>query len=614
MSITRHYRISLNLEGPLLTHGGGGKAFGLDATMLRYHGVPVINGSEVRGNLRHALEYFAGLLKSRSKGADTVRPVTGSDIRRWFGQDPRRDRPADMAPQRAALDFDFFWRLVEGEERYLDSNYRNRNRIKIDQATQLTETGSLHVTEDRFGTGERVHLSGRVIARFEDAREADHCTHWLRKALHYLPAIGALKSVGFGRVLEGYLHIEDAPSPAPIPEIPDDPRRLGLILTLDRPFCVGKPRTPDSNRIVSEECISGNVLKGVLARRLDDATKTELKFDDLVFRHALPAPVGKPVRQAPIPLSAAVFETEVRDLALQKEPCLLKKTDGDVREPLFRPDWKGKHYKLIESAFLGEDNKKPDRYLSVRTAINPEKGVAEESQLFSHECVDPAGFVWCSEIDLSAIEDKDERCQIFDKLTVLLATGFDGIGKTKARATVAFRPEGFSNGTVGGVENDTYVVRLVTPARLLPDDLNVHGCNGDEQLREFYANYWRSESGGAFKLSHYFARQTLAGGEFHQKYYRKHSKSGKKGYRPDWLTEAGSVFVLQVVDLEAAKAKACLDRWRQRGLGVTYDRKDDNWQSDPFLPENGFGEVLIQAASQLSHCAAGEGFEYVPVF
>lgn len=61
MSIMRHYQLTLTFTGPLISQATGTIPLGLDAAMQMHNHHPVINGSLIRGNIRHALTEFAEL-------------------------------------------------------------------------------------------------------------------------------------------------------------------------------------------------------------------------------------------------------------------------------------------------------------------------------------------------------------------------------------------------------------------------------------------------------------------------------------------------------------------------------------------------------------------------
>lgn len=582
----RTYLLRLVFEGPFLTHAVGTLGFGTDAAMQRYHGRPVIGGSLIRGNLRHAWNEFATLLAGDPEGR-----VLSDSIDRWLGAESRE---GDFEPNRAAADFDMFWKLA-GDAGTAGAE-RHRHRIKIDPGTGQVEEGALQTIEDFCGAGAFPTFEGRLHARLEDDLDAEAFEGWVRKAVDYISAMGALKGAGFGRLSAAELSVM-----TPVWRLwkghakPADPDRFGIVLHLDQPFCVGRPRTNDTNLVEGEDQIPGSVLKAVIARALGndaDALEELFAINELIVTHAIPARAGAPIRGTALPLSLASFDGEVHDLALKDKPVLLQTRDG-VLAPAFVPDWKGKDWKAAREAF-GDIPSAPGRYLHVRTEIDSDSGVSKESRLFSQDCADPWGHVWCADLELGLIPP-GERGRVCENLLRLFEQDLRGIGKTKARARVEVRSEPFGrSGRPRLLACGKFIVLLRTHARLLPAQLDCDGCNSDNYLCKRYQDYWKTASEGRLRLSHHFARERRVGGAFYWRHYRRHEAH----YAPEWLTEAGSVFVVEPTGDGEAAADLLYD-WGRFGLPPAADRKDENWRTDPYRRENGFGEIVVNHPAQL---------------
>jgi hypothetical protein len=608
------YRLTLTLQAPLLSHAAGALTLGLDAALQRYHGHIVLNGSLIRGNLRQLLEAMVQALSGEPAGS-----LLQADLETWLGLGADRNDLGLDGARRARLAFDYFWRL-DPESVGPPPDQDQRFRVEI-APTGTAKDGSLLVIEEPFAIGEEPVFAGFIGACFADEAERERCERWMGKALGSLTALGAYKGVGFGRVLEASLaSIVPVLQTRPAPAEPLAGDRLGLVLRLDRPFNAGLDalHQPQGNRWLHQDNIPGLVLKGVLAQALDGDSsqlRERLCFDDLIVSNATPARPAAPGRRLPLPLSLAVVEDgpghyETRDLALQSEPCLLA-IGGRAQAPCFLPDWKDAQREAAERAF-GEPELGLERLLSVRTAILPEGRVSAEGQLFALECTDPWGHVWCSDLDLDSVPESD-RPRVCDNLVELLAPGLENIGKTKARARVRLVPGGLraipnpaqilaiapdGRDRAAGeplTAQDRFIVLLCSPARLLParweSDRRVPATNGHRQLHALYDDYWRHASDGRLGLGHHFAQQDLIGGTFYWKHYR----GGDDGYRPEWLTVPGSVFALAPLQLDLPVIQALLHRWLRRGLppAPDRDRPDEDWRSDPFIPQNGFGEVCL---------------------
>lgn len=587
----RHYRLRLVFAGPLLSRAVGTLGFGVDAAMQRYRGRPVIAGSLVRGNLRHALEHFAEVLGGHEEGADLIER---SD--RWFGIKSREG----FEPARGEVEFHLFWRLVDDACAPIWASHRHR--ITIDPQTGRTKSRHLQIIEDRFGAGASPTFEGDIQAQFQDALDAEAFERWLNKALDYIAGMGALKGGGFGR-LDGAELIVQERVWSLSNRRRNDPGgdRLGIVLHLDRPFCIARPRTPDSNIIEGEDHIPGSVIKAVIARALgnDSPRLQELyDFDRLIVTHALPAASGRPERGVPLPLSLASFGGEIHDLASEGQPVLMKwempQEQARYVAPAFRPDWKGRDWDAAVARF-GAAPTRPARWLHVRTAIDRSRDIAAQSQLFSQDCVDPCGTIWCADIELGLIE-ASQRDRVRENLIRLFQQALTGIGKTKARARVEVCFQPFDGGGRPEPRADgRFIVLLRSPARLLPSRLDFTGINTDEFLATLYRQYWSYASKGTLRLEHYFATERRVGGEFHWRHYR----GGRHvPYEPEWLTEPGSVFVVSGTNDPEAAADVLGD-WARFGLPPAPDRADDDWRTDPYRRENGFGEIMVNHPMQL---------------
>jgi hypothetical protein len=130
-------------------------------------------------------------------------------------------------------------------------------------------------------------------------------------------------------------------------------------------------------------------------------------------------------------------------------------------------------------------------------------------------------------------------------------------------------------------------VSLNTEALLNP----LKEINNDDlgSLEASYKNYWASVSNTGLELSHFFAEQQLAGGVFAANY--RQTSLGQ--YRPWFVTKAGSTFVLKIKNTDGLKL---LKQWALTGLPLSDAVKGyygKSWKENPYGPENGYGEILI---------------------
>jgi hypothetical protein len=212
-----------------------------------------------------------------------------------------------------------------------------------------------------------------------------------------------------------------------------------------------------------------------------------------------------------VPKTEALFDLLDRD-----GPVLLRDNHGAWRAPLFAIDWK--ESAKVEAAFGWP---RLDRELRVRTAIDSERQRAASEQLFAQELVVPAPEVaWLASVDLGAIEDTPARDRVRGQLRELLLGGLRGLGKTKAPVAVALLPPAGDaeawprRGPASGEEpwRGRHSVLLQTPALLCDPE----GVFPDRDVASAYDEVWKELSGGALRLVRFFARQSLAGGEYRE--------------------------------------------------------------------------------------------------
>lgn len=574
------FKIELEIQAPILVKSSSPAAFGVDAAMdvMPYgpdKGKPRIPGTALRGNLAEAFEQL-------HPGSTRA----GSWIGRWVGREP--DSSTDAL--RGALilgDLVSATRADPGND---------RTRIKIDEDMGSVESGMLQVIETPWRAGRPVTFSG--IAWLYDANMDDlpgkDAAAVLQRALSWLTQLGAHKTIGFGRIRKATV------TPLPAEDRSEDASLAGaecLDVTLrpQQPLCVARHGSMD-NLFVSEEFIPGNMLAGAImetAKHLGLADDLKSAGFDLVrFRHAFPAR-NEGVRRFGIPCSW----TTAGDMV---EYPVAKTVGG--RAPSFSLDWKDKDWTRFEQS-IGVVH--PARELRVRTKIDSQKRTADRGsgtatdggKLFAWETVHPfladgTPCLWNARIDLTALEDQNRRDKIAELLrTVLANLGF--VSKTKALCPASVRKGTPDSHTINSAQ--PLLLDLVTPALLVDPrwQKGTAGHTSSADLLDLYQEAWSKLSGQSLELTHFFARQQLLGGEQAERTFLKH-----KAYNPWLLTSAGSVFSFTVKDPDTAQRK--LDEWLRQGLGMpdwaTQENIGTTWRTNPYLRENGFGEIAIHAA------------------
>ncbi len=586
--------VTLTLIGPILTRGGQSPAPGIDAPMARDGcGRFLLPFSLIKGKVVDALR--------------DLRPGD-ADVADWLGK-PSGDANRDYEPDRGRLRFGDFATEQMGTQKGATGD-GVIERIAIDRGTGSVAKRMLAMLEAPFGYGEPVAFTGTVEFIADDA-EAERIRVALDEALRWVPAYGALRTVGFGRtqsVTTTLVKVVESAASAPALV----GAALALRLTLDRPLClVGKKHS--RNHFESLESIPGTVLKGATARLLLELSGTRSNaidptaprghfpkvwrhFEAIRFAEARPMESDATRRPVEPPLSLVVVPdglNDFEDVALLVEAKLFPTKSGPPAAPAFMPDWKDTEFASVRQAFGWPLLPRERR---TRTAIDADTGRAADQELFSYGLVLPKrgekSFVWETVIGLERLP-LGERVAVAGELANLFAYGLPNVGKTRAVAAVEWLPKR-TDPQVGGVTPvaGRYTVTLQTDC--LMTDPTILG-DDPEKLHAAYDDFWAEASGGALKLSHFFARQSLHGGYLSKRF------GAKRAYEPYLVTDRGSVFVLETLDID--NVAACLDAWRDGALPVPkwvevrYGRPGEPlWKTCPFLPHVGFGEVAVDLA------------------
>jgi hypothetical protein len=241
------------------------------------------------------------------------------------------------------------------------------------------------------------------------------------------------------------------------------------------------------------------------------------------------------------------------------------------------------------------------RELRVRTAMDRQRRRAQEAQLFAYEMVVPEGRDWYGTVDLSRIP-QDARPAVVAQLQSLLSYGLRGLGKTKVSAQVqtdvSLTPVHTS---YANPYDNLWVVTLQTPM-LLCDPTLLNETSGNNELFAAYDAAWQDISGGVIELVRFFASQSLAGG------YQALRFQPNQPYNPFLLTDHGSVFVLEAAH-DHALAQAFVNEVLYHGLPLptwAKTRYGEDWRTCPFLPEDGFGEVVVNLSCHTQQKPAQE--------
>ena len=591
------YTIKITLHAPLLSQASGGISYGLDASMLRNKGnTPALPSTLIRGNLSHNWQEFIKL------GSDELKQKS----KQWLGDAPSKNQQYN--PERGELYFDEYWYWTANKQGEKDIIHR----IKIDEATGTVKKGAYLVVESPWKSGDEVEFSGDAQIFLSDEQEAENLKKWLYKGLIHSTALGAYKGIGFGRIKSVSVEYEEKDKkPLNISN-----NRFSIKIKPNKAFCLSQhqrgnnsaelsatnhhrqndhDKTGLDNHFTSEEYISGAAIKGAIATWLrkyggnKDISKAienpaypmlSEYLDQIHISHAQAQDQNKDYRPSipPISLVASADDTLYDIITKDDKAGLIDKT-----APLFMTDWKSKHWKQLKSECNAPA--KPERRLSIHTAIEKGSDAAAEGQLYSIDAVVPDGHIWLANITLPEELEAEQQTQLQNELATLLAQGLYGIGKTAATATVTLANNDYQHPCHKAIDDlqtgDSVIITLQSPSKLLADDdiQRLAPSNDGETLLELYKDAFKDTG---LELIKFYADHQLIGGYYWHKRYNK-----GKAYNPQLFTKAGSVFRFTITELNTAKTT--LKEWQR--LGIASD--NENWQENPYNRSNGYGEVAI---------------------
>jgi len=597
------FSVRLQLRAPWLVHGNDPGRLGLDAVQLLADDGQgrLLPGSLVIGRVRDAWRSWRRLgMSGVPDPEDWLGPNADADA--LEDAQPGQTRPVLREPRRA--------RVVPADLHEVRTNTASAaepaTRVAIDDATGAGKEGMLFTVEQREPPAALIMFEGdwRVWA---SADEAEMLRNAIGKALRWQSQLGALRSVGFGELCDVQIDKRPNARVAPQPAAMQDfvlgtagkPR--GIALRFDRPLVIASRRV-NGNLYSSSEVVPGAALKAAMAHALRMSGRPIPPwFDRLRVTHAFPAAGAS--RPLPLPLSlvsgsGADGRPCIWDACFETGPVL----DARGSAAAFAVDWKPAAEAMANAACGWGPVR---RQLRVRTAI--EDGRAKHSALFAYESVAPAlidkgtnnaacATHWVATMDLPAEHDNPSA---WTEIADILTLGDLGpVGKTDAFAQVALRPA-VEPVWPSALEHSIAHVRLqlVTPALLAPTTAHVRcqgqGAPGLAQLYQHALTQAMAavepEAAGSIELHTCFAAQEMAGGAYlHRRFMQG------RAYSPYILTMPGSVFVLRLRDPQ--RAWPVLRHWQAHGLPLGQDvvaERGAHWQHNPYLPENGYGEVAI---------------------
>jgi len=467
--MTHRYDIAIKatLVSPFVLPGLDVVGLGVDTAALRDEaGRPLIPGDQVKGLLRAAMVSLCG-----------VGAASKQDLTDLFGRPS--DKGGNDDPARGAL---ITSDLVAYDADCTPGKHRI-TRIKINESTGAVQNGALQVVELVAPPGAAVTFTGTASLRCAPDAAA-RLIDLLQKAWKLLPAIGGVKSAGFGRVQDVTLALNGTGRPlvstAAAVSTYDD--TIWLDVNFDRRLLVDAQRLSD-NVWRGSSIVPGTAIKGALSRVLlppapksvDVGGDAGQALQTIRIGHAFPLGPHDNLLDLPVPQSAVLLETLhagdeadkcVHDVLLCPPGTVPMGPNGAV--PIYQGDWKGDEDRtgLPPSSDIprlprihtriGEHYTAKDGDLYVDIGLSPWLDSAQESPRR-----------WRLRIDRQGA-DMGWYQRFVD---ILLQQGLDGVGKTGARARFTLA----SKATLPMVEPirpgaRAWAVTLITPTLMLPKD------------------------------------------------------------------------------------------------------------------------------------------------
>lgn len=585
--------VQVAVRSPFIFQGLDPASYGYDANAIRdeLHR-PIIPGDHLRGHLRHALETLAQAAPSGRVDRALIALLMGDES-------PKRNAQAEGAQDLPANRGMLIVKDLEARDAGIGPETKPVSvaagepftRVRIDEDSGTAMEGMLQTVELVAGIGSVVRFRGEIVVRAHPALP-DRVDVLLDRALRLVPAMGAVKSAGFGEIVhqDSWIRRSRAVNASPRPRPTAD--RLSVEVEFDQPILVNAERTA-ANAFSGATIVPGAALKGALAEALrpahpdidKDGNAFGTSFSRIAISHAFPVLNGRLADRAiPNALAAITVEDgEPRHLiGDMSRPGTFERL---VREgvPAFPLDWKA----VLETEVRGRLARPESglRHLPRGRVKIDASGVADEGNLFVVAPVGVADRRWRFTIDRNGAD-----AGTFSQVLAALDAGLDGLGRTGATMRVAAdglksetRPAPRATG-IDGV--DHYVVTLETPAVLTdPDD--------PRPPRIQYEATFRELSGAAgVELVDCFALR-----RFYGNYMGFRFRSfGPGRYQPFEVTEPGAVFVIRP-DAQGAFA-SWLDHVASVGLPAIrragpVPTATVDWRRCPFVPENGYGAISV---------------------
>jgi len=556
----------------------------VDIQLARDHaGGLILPGTAVKGLVRGAA------FSRRADLADGLKlPDIDVLIAEAFGGESLADAMGQGSndPRRGLVDFDDL-KLAEG---FQESATAARTvRVEIDPKTGTAMEGHLLFVECPFPLGLPVEFTGTIRLRFADKRRAETFARLIQAAASWIPAIGGMRSSGFGTVSGISFDPLKAATPAQM-TVPST--RLRVVYQVDRPFLVDTSRS-GSNLIEGSDVIPGSAIKGVLAEalRLDGPKGWDAALPRLRISHAHPAAMGSAgMGRRPFPLSLAASTKKDRVTLFSMLGCT---TEHLINHPAvlgsdnpiaFDSDMKDRASLLAGLSNCTEllFDYAPGKIARTRTAISEQTGTSEDKMLFSEVAVNPEGTDWIGTIE----QPGDTPNEVMERICKLLNEGVAGLGKSRAILFGVVEKLQSERQTVE--EGVPVVLTLLTDAQMVA---------AEEARSGLFLGYQRFFDKFQVDLADWdcMTRERLVG-----RYTAMRYPSQPEEYEPWVLTCAGSEFRVTPRNKDGV---AALEDMLAQGMPPASQNAGD-WQIYPFARESGYGAC---AANLIDHAQFSKG-------
>ncbi len=561
------YALKVSIRAPFLFPSEGVGRYGYDCVTLRNAaGFPVVPRDQVRGLIRHGLQALCDAGNTEAKALLRAFGGAGRDAAPLRNSQDEEQEDLE-GTNRGRIYFDDLVADHRGEE-----NLPPIPRVEIERESGAAVPGHLAQFEQVARPGTVFEFSGN-LAMYAEPNE--DWSDLFALALSWHGSIGAMKSVGFGEVdfdKSGCAKRDttEATCNAPSSE------KLTWRFTLDRPYLVDAERLA-ANAYRGRPDIPGGALKGLLAKHLKltvgmDGSLSEA-LSNLVISFAR---TSKSVSK--LPLSVMFRKTNASLVDMVADGV----STGDL---VWHKDWKDTDQLAAAIARFASAhpqkqyrNAKAVQYESrMHSAIDAQSGAVEEAKLFSTQAVLPVD-EFEAVVSFSNVASGNRQA-----LMQALNGTMLGLGRTDASLTtvalssseaVSDEQEGCSIPEAGDV-----ALCLATPALMVD--------HADAALAfDAYAHFWSQHLPNS-KLIAAFSEERIVGGYLGYRF-------GEKGkYRPYLLTEAGSVFHIQLSQTDVASLNGLLSsgicRTELHGQRL-------GWRNCPFVTENGYGSIAVHNA------------------